>query len=264
MAGAIGEAFRSDRRTSVFICYAHEDNESSNPKKERWLERLLDHLIPLERQTGLDAWSDRRILAGEPWQERIRQRLAGAEVAVLLISPAFLKSDYIARSELPVLLKDNAERGLKILPVIVSPCVYDLAKFKFPDWQSGPYELLLSDLQSINPPSRALSQMTDAEQESVLVEVAKRIHSCLEEGRLRAKQEEEEEKEQERSKHLKDALDSIERGYSDGDTKHSFSGGTCIVCGLSAHALARSRWFDCNRVLRNNSLAPARRVIPQS
>ena len=113
--------------------------------------------------------------AGEIWEALIKTELKRAVVAVLLVSPAFLASDYIARSEVPVFLKHAVDRGLKILPIIISPCLYEETRFKYPDWKTGPDELLLGTLQSVNPPSRTLVEMDEGEQNRVLLETARQI-----------------------------------------------------------------------------------------
>src|SRR4028119_190422 len=89
---------------TVFISYAHEDNLSTDPSKQ-WLNRLLQHLQPLVFQKQVRAWSDTAIETGERWYESIRTQLQNAKVAVLLLSPAFLASDYIRNSEIPLLMK---------------------------------------------------------------------------------------------------------------------------------------------------------------
>jgi hypothetical protein len=83
---------------SIFICYAHADNSSKDPRK-RWLDRFLEFLRPLERYEELSTWSDKELVPGEMWDNMIEFRILCADVGVLLVSPAFLASDYIARSE---------------------------------------------------------------------------------------------------------------------------------------------------------------------
>jgi len=69
---------------SVFICYAHADNESHDPKK-RWLDRFVTFLKPFVRQEEVTVCSDQDILIGDDWHERIQTHLAGAKAAVLLV-----------------------------------------------------------------------------------------------------------------------------------------------------------------------------------
>ena len=73
---------------SVFISYAHTDNESEDPK-QRWLDRLLKFLKPFVRQEDFTVCSDRDIKIGDDWHEHIQSHLAGAKVAVLVDSPRF-------------------------------------------------------------------------------------------------------------------------------------------------------------------------------
>jgi len=156
---------------SVFVCYAQKDNQG--PK--RWLDRLLEHLSPLVRQEDLAVWSDQQLEIGDEWNREIQKQLGGAKVAVLLVSPAFLASKYIANSELPVLLKRRREDGLKILPVLLSPSLYDKTRFKWPDPKTGPEEFTLSSLQAAGSPKKTLSEMTGPQRNRAFVALAERI-----------------------------------------------------------------------------------------
>jgi tetratricopeptide (TPR) repeat protein len=160
---------------SVFVCYAHADNA---PRK-RWLHRLLEHLAPVVRHDEITVWSDHNLQAGEQWDEEIAQQLAAARVAVLLVSPAFLASEYIANSELPVLLKRSHDDGLTILPVLLYPSLFDVARFKWPDPKNGPEEFTLSSLQAVGSPSETLSEMEGPKRDRAFVTLAKRIQSIL-------------------------------------------------------------------------------------
>ena len=89
-----------EKHPNVFISYSHSDRE--------YLDRLLVHLKPLEKDGRIDLWVDTRLRAGDRWKKEIEKALNRANVAVLLVSADFLASDFITDNELPPLLK-NAE-----------------------------------------------------------------------------------------------------------------------------------------------------------
>jgi hypothetical protein len=159
---------------AIFISYAHKDNESTDPAK-RWLDRLKEHLEPLVQQGEIAVCSDYDIELGDDWHEHIQQHLDGAQAAVLLVSPAFLASKYIRNSELPVLFRNAKDQGVKIIPIILRPCLFAESRFKYPDPQTGPEEFTLASLQAAGSPAKALSEMTEGEQDRALLKVAQTL-----------------------------------------------------------------------------------------
>jgi hypothetical protein len=150
------DSFANSNR--VFISYSRNDSE--------WLERLQVHLKPLERIGTIVRWDDTLIKPGAKWQEELNRVLESAKVAVLLVSADFLASDFIAENELPPLLAAAEEKGTRILPVVVSPCLIERSE-------------TLSQFQAVNPPSQSLATMPRAQQEETLVKVTEAIEDAL-------------------------------------------------------------------------------------
>ena len=88
-------------RDRVFISYSHQD--------EAFLQAFRVHLKPWEDRKLLDIWSDRDIETSQDWHQTIQDAIQETAVAVLLISPDFLASDYIRQHELPDLLRAREE-----------------------------------------------------------------------------------------------------------------------------------------------------------
>jgi class 3 adenylate cyclase len=146
----------SDRGTSpprVFVSYNRQDS--------RWLERLKVHLQPLVRAGTIDLWDDGHLQPGDMDPEEIAAALAQSQAAILLVSADFLASDFLHRPELPGLLDGARERGVRIMPLLLSASSF----------RSSP----IARFQAFNPPKTTLDQMRPADQEQLLSRVAEEI-----------------------------------------------------------------------------------------
>lgn len=145
-------------KNGIFISYSHKDKE--------WLDKLMVHLKPLIRNEKMRAWTDTQIQPGSNWREEISKAINQSRIALLLVSPNFLASDFIMENELPQILKNAYEGDTIIYWVAVSYSAYDLTELK--------------EIQGINNPNKPLDSLPPSEQNQELVEIAKKIANGIE------------------------------------------------------------------------------------
>lgn len=83
----------------------------------RFLGKFEEQAAP-SRHYAYGFWRDGRILVGEDWHLEIQRALNDSHFGLLLISPAFLGSQYIDRHELPAFLGRGAR---PVIPVMLQP-----------------------------------------------------------------------------------------------------------------------------------------------
>lgn len=140
---------------NIFISYSHQDS--------KWVDRLKIHLKALSKvKNNIDYWVDTRIRVGSKWREEIQQAIERANVAILLISTDYLASDFIANNEIPPLLEKAEKNGCRIMPLIVSPCAFEMSQ--------------LSIYQAVNNPECSLSeQISEASVDRIYLELVRSI-----------------------------------------------------------------------------------------
>jgi serine/threonine protein kinase len=143
-------------RDQVFISYCHKDR--------KWLDRLQTMLRPLLRQSKVSVWADTQIRAGAKWKVEIEKALASANVAVLLVSPDYLASEFIDQQELPPLLEAAEQEGTTIIWVAVSASLYEVTE--------------IAKYKGANDPSRPLDSLSDSDLAKELVSIAKQIEAA--------------------------------------------------------------------------------------
>jgi CheY-like chemotaxis protein len=146
-----------NQRDQVFISYSHKD--------KKWLQELKIMLAPLIRKQTILAWDDSKIEAGSEWRKEIENALNSAKVAILMVSPNFLESEFIAERELPQLLKASREEGLTVLWVHISHSMYK--------------ETEIETYQAAHDPSQPLSGLSRTKRDRVLVQICNRIQKVF-------------------------------------------------------------------------------------
>ena len=165
MPGAIpslpGVSQPDSQRRHVFISYSNDDRV--------WVDRLKRMMAPLLRGSGqeLRLWDDSQIAPGRPWREAIEAALAEAKVALLLVSDAFLASEFVMGQEVPPLLAAAEREGVLILWVSLSPSFVE--------------ETDIHRFQAVLPPHRHLAALGEVEAKQALKTIGLTIRKVLNE-----------------------------------------------------------------------------------
>lgn len=138
-----------DTAHHLFVSYSHADR--------KWLEKLQTHLkgLALHGSPHLDCWDDTRIKAGDRWRDEIETALSRATAAILLLSPDFFASTFIAKDELPQLLEKARSQGLRFFILVLRPCRFG----RDPN---------LGIFQTVHNPDKPLAEMTLSQRDRVL------------------------------------------------------------------------------------------------
>jgi len=134
----------------IFVSYSHKD--------KRWLEEFQKHIQPLIRGGHIDLWDDTGIALGQKWREEIIKAIEAADIAVLLVSPDFLASEFIANEELPRLLDGR------------KTTVFWIA-IDYTNYKGTP----IAKYQCANNPSTPLSSLKKSERSRAWVEIGKKL-----------------------------------------------------------------------------------------
>ena len=76
----------------IFLSYTHVD--------EQFCDMLQKHLAALKHQGLIETWHDRRIRAGDEFDNVIDRQLNEAQVILLLVSADFIASRYCYEIEI--------------------------------------------------------------------------------------------------------------------------------------------------------------------
>ena len=118
----------------IFISYAHED--------EWYRKELTKHLSSLKHIGLVKEWSDRLILPGDEWNEKIKSQINDANIILFLVSADFMASDYIFQVELESAIRRHKEGKVIIIPIILKNCNWH-------DLQLGRFQVLPTEAKPI-------------------------------------------------------------------------------------------------------------------
>ncbi len=102
-------------KLKLFISYSHLD--------ENLIDEFRKHISPLRNNGDIDEWYDRKILAGEDFQDTIDNNLDSASIICLFISKNFISSGACMKEKKRA-FQLKRSKGTKVLPIILSPCAW--------------------------------------------------------------------------------------------------------------------------------------------
>ncbi len=82
----------------------------------------MTHLEVLKSSGHIDPWYDRMIESGTKWDESIRKEMKNADVIIFLLSPDFLATEYIMKTEIPMAIEQMQSDSAKFFFVELQPC----------------------------------------------------------------------------------------------------------------------------------------------
>lgn len=126
----------------IFISYAHKD--------ELYKEELIEHMSGLRRAGIINEWNDRKIVAGQNWEEEISSSLTSSNIILFLISASFMNSDYCMGVEVKTALEMHERGEAQLIPIVIRAV----------DWSDSE----ISKIQGLPKDARPISSWENADE----------------------------------------------------------------------------------------------------
>ncbi len=152
-------------RVKYFVCHAHRNKVLVTD----FLDRLADVLAP-SKSYRYERWIDADLILGEDWDRQIRTAVDQCDFGLLLISPAFLASPYIVKSELPRFVLDEKSS----VPVMLQPVDFNLHDLKGLERQ----QIFRFDNPEFTQP-RAYGEVSENQRDAFVLDLFRRIEKKL-------------------------------------------------------------------------------------
>jgi hypothetical protein len=162
-------------RSGVLIAYSHRDRDL--------LGELQVHLKPLQKAWMLDLWDDLRVDDGPRGAAELQRAVEATRVAVLLVSPNFMSSAFVARHALPALLAGQEHPRAAVMCVYLRPALDVFNETRFVDPITGADRLVrVTSFRGLNDPVHPLSALERPDRHEVLQSAAAEIIKAAHRG----------------------------------------------------------------------------------
>jgi len=173
---------QTNKAYKAFLSYARKNQFYFDVFKDR-LETHIKHSgVQLS-----EIWVDEDIPQGTDWDATIKAKLEEVDLAILLVSPDFLASDYIKNTEFEAFLRRSQAGELLLFPVYLEPCEFtqwlDLSKIQFFMPRGADYglpqhpQLTFSDLVQFHPQTGSV--LPNPKRERYFVELVKELKGSI-------------------------------------------------------------------------------------
>ena len=118
---------------NIYAIYTLQDKEA--------MRELLRHLKPLVEANGVSIWDGDAILSGQAWKPKNEAQLDLADVFLLLLSDAFMHSEFIQQLEFKRVIDHYKSGKSKVIPILLNDCPWTI------DFNSDDYNFNFKELQ---------------------------------------------------------------------------------------------------------------------
>ncbi len=143
----------------IFCGYAHAD--------QALFQQLKTALAVLIRQEAMSIWHYGDLLPGDQWEYEIERELNTADIILLLISPAFIASDYCWSKEMQWAITRHMIGEARVIPILLKPT---------PGWKTTP----LGALQALPTMAKPITAWSNRDQ--AFANIAKGINSVIQQA----------------------------------------------------------------------------------
>jgi len=103
-------------KVKIFLSYCSKD------KAEK--DKILSFLMPMVEDTA-EIWHDQKLLAGDKFDDKIKEKLTESDVFLFIVTQEFLNSNYCKEVEVDAALRKKAEEDdMRIIPIILDYCTF--------------------------------------------------------------------------------------------------------------------------------------------
>lgn len=99
-------------RSNIFVCYSRDDFE--------WMEIIESCLEELKNDGYVNVFIDKELDTGDVWRKRILGALRKTDIAIVLLSPSSIRSEFIVNVELPKIRRIARNTAATIIPLVIA------------------------------------------------------------------------------------------------------------------------------------------------